>query len=483
MDIQLTPHQQQAFTAVQSFVTENAHDIFILKGYAGTGKTTLVKFLLDWLAELENTKPVLLASTGRAAKVLENKAQYEAFTVHSHIYSFEVLEEKGGSKEDAWNADKTGQIVLNFGLKTSPTSQDKIIYVVDEASMLSHVANNQNSLTKFGTGNLLSDLLDFVGKNKIMFVGDPVQLPPPTGKNPFSPALSIDFMQKTFAKSVTGFELKEIMRQKEGNPILDLATEIRNIVINRQNRDWQEVMNKKAASIYTPFTQAIMIDRYLAAVGKQWKQAVILCHSNKQAFYLNMGMRKKIFKGEPPMHLLVGELLMVAQNSYYVPLANGDQVIVRSVKPAGSRAGFRFLEIEAEAVHNHQIYKTLLLQDFLFRPEANLDPEKQRHLLIDFDRRARNRNLKRNSKDYKDAMLNDPYLNALRAKFGYAVTCHKAQGGEWPHVFINLSETLNLLSVETRFRWLYTAVTRAQEVLHLKPVWKGNKGFDRNRRR
>ena len=482
-EIKLTPHQQQAFNAVQTFVKGDEQSIFILKGYAGTGKTTLVKFLLDWLAELETVKPVLLASTGRAAKVLENKAKYEAFTVHSHIYSFEVLEEKGGKKEDAWNANKSGQLLLNFGLKSSPPSESKILYVVDEASMLSHISANENSLTKFGSGNLLLDLLQFVGENKILFVGDPVQLPPPTGNNPFSPALNAEFMQKNFNKPTGQFELTEIMRQKEGNAILDLATDIRNIVIRRENRDWEQVMDKKASSIYTPFTQNIMIDRYLGAVGKSWDKAVILTHSNKQAYFLNMAMRKKLFKGEPPMHLLVGELLMVTQNSYYVPLANGDQVIVRSVKPAGNRAGFRFLEVEVEALHNKQIYKTLLLQDFLFRPEANLDPEKQRHLLIDFDKRARNRNLKRNSKDYKDAMLNDPYLNALRAKFGYAVTCHKSQGGEWSEVFINLSETLNMLDIETRFRWLYTAVTRAQDILHLKPVWKGNKGFNRNKRR
>lgn len=480
MKINLTPHQQDAFTAVKKFIENQNSRVFILKGYAGTGKTTLTKFLLDWLDETEIRKPVLLASTGRAAKVLENKAAYPAFTVHSHIYGFDVL---GENKSE--NANETGQLTLNFSLKSSADRTEKIVYIVDEASMLSHLENAQNTLTKFGSGNLLSDLLDFIGEQKIIFIGDPVQLPPPVGNNPFSPALSLPFMQGKMQRNTEEFELTQIMRQKEGHSILGLATDLRKVVTSKQYENWEVMMNREGAYIYKHFGQARMLTQWLGRVGEKFDQAIILTHSNKQAFFLNMSVRKLLHKGEPPMHLKVGELLMVTQNSYYVPLANGDQVIVRSVKPAGRQAGFLFLEVEVEALHNNQIYKTLLLSEFLFKPEANLPPDKQRNLLIDFDRRAKQAGLKRNSQPYKDAMRNDKYLNALRAKFGYAVTCHKSQGGEWPNVFINLSETLDMLDPETRFRWLYTAVTRAQETLNLKPVYKGNKGknFNRNQRR
>lgn len=217
-----------------------------------------------------------------------------------------------------------------------------------------------------------------------------------------------------------------------------------------------------------------MIDRYSKAVKKSWDRAVMITSTNKQAYYLNIATRKKLLKREPPMALLEGELLLITQNSYHVDLANGDQVIVRKVELDKRRAGFTFLKVEVETLHDSQVYSTLLLKEFLFRPEANLDPEKQRQLLIDFDTRARNRRLKRNTDAYKEAMRNDAYLNALRAKFGYAMTCHKSQGGEWPEVFINLSEALYKLDEEARFRWLYTAVTRAKDILHLKPVWKGN---------
>lgn len=470
--MQLTTHQSQAFDRIKAFIQDDHQKVYVLKGYAGTGKTTLVKFLLDWMQDHSDRQPVLLASTGRAAKVLAAKAMCEANTVHSHIYSFDVLEEQHPASQ---SAEGTGQLTLNFELKTGPADR-KVLYVVDEASMLSHLANDQNTLTKFGSGNLLLDLFQFAGNNKILFVGDPVQLPPVAGDNPFSPALDAAFLERHFKKTSGEVELREIMRQREGHSILELATRLRNIVIEKTEPDWESVLTMEAPYIYRHFSGQRMVDAYLRQVGPDWDKAIILTHSNKQAFYLNDTVRRTIFKGEPPHHLKEGELLMVTQNSYYVPLSNGDQVLVRSIKPAGKRAGFFFLEVEVEAVFNRAIYKTLLIHDFLFKPEANLDPEKQRALLIDFDKRARDQGLRRNSKPYKDAMLTDPYLNALRAKFGYVVTCHKAQGGEWPSVFINLSETIGHLDRETRFRWLYTAVTRAQESLNLKPVWKGQKG-------
>lgn len=466
--MQLTTHQSQAFERIKAFVRNDHQKVYVLKGYAGTGKTTLVKFLLDWMEEHSEYVPVLLASTGRAAKVLASKAEAEATTVHSHIYSFDVLDEQ---KPAGLSAEGTGQLTLNFELKSGPVHQ-KTLYVVDEASMLSHLVNDQNTLTKFGSGNLLLDLFQFAGNNKILFVGDPAQLPPVAGDNPFSPALDAAFLERYFKKTSGEVELKEIMRQREGHSILELATQLRNIVLDQSEPDWESVLSIDAPYIYHHFTGQRMVDAYLRQVGDQWDQAIILTHSNKQAFFLNDIVRKTIFKGEPPHHLQEGELLMVTQNSYYVPLSNGDQVLVRKIKPAGKRAGFFFLEVVLEAVFNRMTYKTLLIHDFLFKPEANLDPEKQRALLIDFDKRAREQGLSRNSIMYKEAMLTDPYLNALRAKFGYVVTCHKAQGGEWPTVFINLSETISLLDRETRFRWLYTAVTRAQNALNLKPIYR-----------
>lgn len=467
--MKLTKEQEAVFDQIKEFIREGLpYQIFILKGYAGTGKTTLVRFLLKWMSELKKFEPVLLASTGRAAKVLQSKSGHPAFTVHSHIYSFEVLEESGTTSDG-----KKGQLSLNFSLKSPTYKTPQTIYIVDEASMLSHLSNNQNTFTRFGSGSLLRDLFEFVGSNKIIFVGDPAQLPPVKGENAFSPALSAAFLEKDLKKAAKEVELTEILRQRKGHPILSLATRLREIINTRRYPDWTIEMEFSGTSIYRHFGQARMITKYLEVVGEEWDQAIILTHSNKQAYYLNKNIRKRIFDNRPPHHLQKGELLMVAQNSYYVPLANGDQVVVRKIKPAGKKAGFFFLDVEVESIHNSENHKTLLLHDFLFQPDANLDPERQRALLIDFDKRICAKGIVRNSKEYKEAMVSDPYLNALRTKFGYAVTCHKSQGGEWPHVFINLSNTLNFLPPEERFRWLYTAVTRAQKSLNLKPIYQG----------
>lgn len=468
MDIQLTSHQQRAFDRIKAWASNGQSDIFVLKGYAGTGKTTLVRFLLDFLEEKQLLEPVLLATTGRAARILASKSEAEAFTVHSHIYGFDVLEE--GQKR---KGEDTGQLTLNFSLKTCEKKTDKrFLFVVDEASMLSHLVNDGPTVAKFGTGNVLKDLFTFAAGHKILFVGDPAQLSP-VAKSAFSPALDANFLQSFFKKTAQQVELTEIMRQAEDHAILSLATQLRKVIVKKESPDWEQVMAFEAPGIYRQKVQKYLIERYLKLVGPKWDQAIILCHSNKQAFFLNNNIRQAIFQKTPPHHLQVGELLMVAQNSYHVPLSNGDQVLVKKVSPGGRRAGLFFLDVEVMSVHDGQLHQTKLIHDFLFRPEPNLDPDKQRNLLIDFDKRARDRGWRRNSDIYKRSMREDPFLNALRAKFGYSVTCHKAQGGEWPTVFINLSKTLNMLTLETRFRWLYTAVTRAQQSLNLKPVWKG----------
>ena len=478
--MELTPHQQQAFEKIKAFVRDPEQQVFVLRGYAGTGKTTLARFLIEWLrskeAEPLEFHPVLLASTGRAARILTNKAACAANTLHGHIYQLDVVD--GPEVESSPQADElTGQLSINFGLKPTPPSSLKMVYIVDEASMLSHIPSAGDAVARFGSGSVLTDFFKYVSPNsKVIFIGDPAQLPPIAARETFSPALDENFLSEHYKLRATGTELTEVLRQKEGGEILELATRIRQRIANKDFSNWEELMKVRGKSLFTPYTQQIMIERYLKQVKENgWSSGLILTHSNKQAFYLNINIRKQLNEGKHLPFPKPGEILLVVQNSYYVPLANGDQVLLIESDKGGKRHGIKFSKVKVMALHNGEVYETLLLQDFLFAPEANLPPQVQKQLLIDFDQRMKKKGLKRNSEAYKEAMRIDPYLNALRAKFGYAVTCHKAQGGEWPHCFLNLSETLNMLSDEARFRWLYTAVSRAREFLDVKPVFKQKK--------
>ncbi|MBC6995252.1 AAA family ATPase [Neolewinella lacunae] len=476
--LQLTPHQQVVFERLQAFISGKEHQVFLLKGYAGTGKTTLVSFLL---AHLEASKagltPVLMASTGRAAKVLSRKTGVEATTVHGHIYQFEGVND-GGTDEDQDYNEHTGQLSLTFGLRQPDTkTKNRFLYIIDEASMLSHLESSADHAARFGSGSMLADFFHFVGQHQVLFIGDPVQLPPPIGEQPFSSALDAAFLRETYQLKVTEAELRDVIRQEKDNPVLALATELRGYVDRGETRrDWQPVLKNPAYRFFTPFTQEVLAERYLAATQQSFSAALIVTHSNKQTHYLNGIVRARRYPPENLHRLQRNELLQVVQNNHLVPLANGDQVLVRDARPLGKSAGFFFLTIKAEDVNTGDIHEVPLLYDFLFDPRPNFGADDFRKLLTDFDKRARKRGLRRKSEAYLKAMQTDPYLNALRAKFGYAVTCHKAQGGEWDTVFLNLSETINMLDPESRYRWLYTAVTRASKTLEPKHIWQGGKG-------
>ena len=470
--MELTSHQQKVFTLLKKFVDSEEEQLFILRGYAGTGKTTLVGFLLEWLKSSQDIEPVLLASTGRAARILKQKTEYDTTTVHSRIYAFNVIDERKDKNRDAWG-NNSGQLVLQFSLRASEDSEKKRLFIIDEASMLSYIPSQSESITQFGTGNVLADFIQYAGKNKVIFVGDPAQLPPPVGINPFSAALAPNYLSQSFGKKVGVGSLTEIMRQDEDADILKLATQLRNSFIQKEYGRWEVTMNQPGKGIFHPFNQKVLFERYLPLLKEDLKKPILITHSNKQAFYLNQNIRT-LLGNKNWFHLNEGALLMVAQNSYDVDLSNGDQVLLDSVKFVEKRAGFTFLEVSLTNIHDNQKHKTYLLKEFLFMPEANLPIHLSKKLLIDFDQRARNRGLKRNSHEYKQMMIKDKFLNALRAKFGYAITCHKSQGGEWPHVFLNLSATLDRLDGETRQRWLYTAVTRAVDKLDIKGVYRGS---------
>ena len=466
--MQLTSDQQKAMQALQRFFKSPGERVFILNGPAGTGKTTLVQELVQWL-EANRFVPVLLATTGRAAKVLTEKSTVSAGTLHSHIYTFDDIRGEDTSGQDAWESS-AGQLMLDFGIRTNRFKTPRHVYIVDESSMISHEVSEEPHTAKFGSGSLLDDFMEFTRPNKVVFVGDACQLPP-VAKTPFSGALEADFLASRYGVLCRGFELREIMRQQADNEILKMAGYFRNGIEQGRFVKYPKLKVSGTSSRYTVVhpEERLLLKAYvdqIKTVGV--KSQIMLTNSNWKCQELNRNVRQALGH---TAKLQVGDLLMVVQNSYITPLVNGDQVVVESVQEDTYQAGMQFLNVTLRQLHNGQLLNTKLIADFLLNDNASLSPNAFKALIIDFDTRMRNLGVKRKSQSYVDAMMSDPYLNALRVKYGYALTCHKAQGGEWPEVFLYVHKSIFGLRDAALYRWFYTAVTRAKKRLHLHSDW------------
>lgn len=463
-NINLNPQQSAAIEVIKTFL-KSKDQIFILKGSAGTGKTTLVHAICKYCKE-NKTSFKLTASTGRAAKVLSAKTGQEASTLHSMLYVFDEVAGQDDSCADPWES-KTGQLFLNFGLRSNstPDSHPQVI-IVDEASMISHMTATEKNTAVFGSGNLLNDLLQFSGKSRIIFVGDSCQLPP-VAEASLSAALSQPYWMQQ-GKTAHQYELTDIVRQQAGNEILEIAGRYRRHILYPNGSQLLSFPLPKGRHVFATLGKEEFLQEYIQLCKQHGvAEAVAICHSNNHAFDLNRYMRKQL---HGQYELQPGELLMVVQNSYNVALVNGDQVQVENVSFDCHRAGFTFLNIKVKSVFSETTYETKIIRNLLYNSYPGLSPEETKALLIDFDQRMRNRGLNRNSPQYKDEMRKDPYLNALRAKFGYAITVHKAQGGEWQSVFLYLNSSIyaqvyNADGADKFHRWFYTAVTRAKEKL------------------
>lgn len=455
----LTAHQQQGLDKLRHFLSEQSEQLFILRGYAGTGKTTLIGRLVDWLEQQERSYQ-LLATTGRAAKVLQNKTACPVSTVHSCIYAFDEI--VGGT-------NAASQLQLNFQLRSSELLDPDLVFIIDEASMISHEKPRGDRQTAtFGSGSLLLDLLSFVEARQVIFVGDPCQLPP-VADNPLSSALSLDYLTELQGRSPVTFELKEVIRQSKGSEILDLAGRFRQAIVYRRYEKYPKVAYPSGVEASVVDDHFKLQDAYVQQVKqKGFHAAILIGFSNWQVNMLNRKIREALY---PSWQLQPKELLMVVQNSYNVDLANGDQIILEKAVFDSKRAGFTFLKVKVRALYNDQVYTTLMIRELLYNDQPSLQKNEVQKLMIDFDQRMRKKGVKPKSNAYREALMTDPYLNALRAKFGYAITCHKAQGGEWPQVFLNIHKSVYGMQSEQLYRWFYTALTRAQEHLYVNDGW------------
>ena len=460
--MELTLQQQQVLDSIKVFMKSDA-SVFILRGYAGTGKTTMVKQIADYISQSRDV--ALMAPTGRAARVLKNKTGFEATTIHRAIYSsFAIV-----AKEVKDVADSEYKLCFPVG-----QTDGKIVAIVDEASMLCS-KTNEHELLQFGTDNLMDDLLTYVRPDfggKVIFVGDPAQLPP-VGESE-SNALKADFFEAKDLK-VMQADLREVIRQTRDSVILKNAMQIRNLLeSDKRNR---LVFDEKQGDVESlPPTE--LLSRYILERKESGRNdCVIICYSNKAASEYNEFIRKQLYGMENP-ELQEGDVLLVVQNNYKLDRMNGEFVPVLSVGEKIKHSAPVYVQEGGQKVRRtitlefQQIKVTdslgnprccMVLLDLLYSGAATLALDEQRALYINFC--MRNPHLKQGTIEFRDAILEDEYYNCLKAKFGYAVTGHKCQGGEWGKVFVDYSERTGLSN--DCLRWAYTATTRAQKTLYV----------------
>ena len=445
-----TLEQEKVVKKLADFLfCRNSETLFLLRGYAGTGKTSLIGALVKTLDQLQQ-KCILLAPTGRAAKVFAHYAGHSAYTVHKKIYR-----QRSFSNE-----------MDNFSINEN--LHQHTLFIVDEASM---IANDGLSGSMFGTGRLLDDLIQYVYSGqgcRLMLIGDTAQLPP-VGEEE-SPALSVDAL-KGYGLEVYEGSLTEVVRQLHDSGILWNATELRRYI---SNEDYFSLPSVKVEGF--PDVKVVPGNELIEAINDCYDhegmdETIIVCRSNKRANIYNKGIRNMILYREEELE--AGDLLMVAKNNYFWAegckeldfIANGDIAVVRRVRHEQDMYGFRFADVVlCFPDYDDLELEVKLLLDTLHTDTPALPKEQNDKLfyavLEDYaDITTKRERMKK--------MKADPYYNALQVKYAYAVTCHKAQGGQWKRVFLDQGYMTEDMLTPDYFRWLYTAFTRATDTLYL----------------
>ncbi len=466
----ITADQDRLFADVADFLAGDEHDILVVNGYAGTGKTTAISAVIEALDELRPVSRkddgpeyeeicVLLAPTGRAAKVLSLYANKPASTIHKCIY-----------RQKSIGSDGFGQFSL------APNKQSHKLFIVDEVSLIGIEDSGRQGTASFGTGDLLKDLVDFVRAGndcRLILIGDSAQLPP-VGLDA-SPALSPDYMEGFGGVKYSG--LKEVVRQQKESGILWNATRIRELItsdpyggatftpdeIGLRTEGFDDIKRITGGELLDTLNQA-----YFTDYSKD--DAIVLCRSNKRANRYNAGIRAQVLYDEE--RLVRGEKLMIVKNCYQFTggikgmdyIANGDIAKLVSIKNFEERYGLSFADarLSFPDYDDAEITAKVCL-DTLSSEAASLTYEQQNMLYNGVNEDYSHLTTKK--KRY-EAVREDPYFNALQLKYANAITCHKSQGGQWSCVFVDNPFWQDELTVDD-LKWLYTALTRAVEKVYL----------------
>lgn len=446
---QLTDGQREAVHQITDFLyRREPAQLFVLKGYAGTGKTTLVSALVRTFHQLKK-KTVLLAPTGRAAKVFAGYSGFKAYTLHKHLYNLTQNEE--------------GTHISRKRNKNHHT-----LFIVDEVSMIAAGTNGENWCNR----DLLADLIDYVFEgegNKLLFIGDDAQLPPVFSEE--SPALELSYLRSAFSLNADSYQLTEVVRQTQDSGILYNATTLRAKI---EEEDFSlPIFTQLDFPDFHRLSSIDLEDKINDLYShREPEETVIITRSNKRANIFNQEIRNRVFFRDN--EIASGDFLMIVKNNYnWVEkdssvgfLANGELIEVLSVRRREELYGFHFADV-AIRLCDYPDYPEMeikIILETLSSEGAALEKEQQRQLYLEV------------SKDYEDIadkriralkMRGNTYLNAVQVKFAYALTCHKTQGGQWANTCIDLNYySEEQLNKET-FRWLYTALTRTTENVYL----------------
>ncbi len=447
---QPTPEQEIAVKYLSEFLLSSRNKVvFMLRGYAGTGKTSLVGALVRTLDKLKQ-KSVLLAPTGRAAKVFSAYAGHPAFTIHKKIY-----------RQQSFSNE-----LSNFSVNDNLTTHT--LYIVDEASMIS---NEGLSGSMFGTGRLLDDLVQFVYSGqgcRLLLMGDTAQLPP-VGEEQ-SPALFADAL-KGYGLEVLEVDLTQVVRQEQQSGILWNTTLLRRLIAEDDCYSLPKIKVSGFADIKVLPGNELIETLSSCYDHDGLDETIVVCRSNKRANIYNKGIRAQILWREDELN--TGDLLMVAKNNYFWTekekemdfIANGEIAVVRRVRHTRELYGFRFADVTLSFpdYDDFELEVNMLL-DTLHTDSPALPKAEHDRLFYSVLEDYADITVKR---ERMKKMKADPYYNALQVKYAYAVTCHKAQGGQWKNVFLDQGYMTDEYLTPDYFRWLYTAFTRATGTLYL----------------
>lgn len=450
-----TSEQENSLERISEFIlAAEERKVFLLCGYAGTGKTTLISALVRTMEQLQR-KTVLLAPTGRAAKVFSSYSGKSAHTIHKWIY-----------RQKSILDSSRFELMENRSLNT--------LFIVDEASMISN-----GGTSNFGSGALLDDLVEFVYSGtgcSLLLLGDSAQLPP-VGET-LSPALSTQYMEGLYLQ-VHALEMTQVMRQLDGSGILLNATMLREIICRGESGCLPSIRLVGFADVCRVQGDELIeaIEGCYSDVGTD--ETIILCRSNKRANVYNEGIRRRILYREEELNR--GDMLMMVKNNYYWReklgkedktllekidfIANGDLAEIVRVGGVEEMYGFRYADVTLSMLdYDNCELDVKIMLDTLTSESPSLTREENERLFTEVwndypEIRSKRKRM--------ETIRNNPYYNALQVKYGYAVTCHKAQGGQWKRVFVDQGYVTEDMMTQDYYRWLYTAFTRATEKLYL----------------